>query len=152
YQYYVRQDCGNADTSYWSGPYSFYTGYCSVSTESDFDYISAFSTTNAVANVTYSATSNPTGAYSNQSQSVIEEAAGESFNFSTTYVGGGQKVKIWIDWNQDLSFDDAAESIERVFNTYATGATQTGSITIPADTELGTYRMRVRSQWGTDAN
>jgi len=32
YEYYVRQDCGAGDTSYWSGPYSFYTA-CGIVTE-----------------------------------------------------------------------------------------------------------------------
>src|SRR5690606_41931296 len=34
YQYYVRQDCDNGDLSVWAGPFSFYTGYCTVTSSS----------------------------------------------------------------------------------------------------------------------
>ncbi|RYY45361.1 MAG: T9SS type A sorting domain-containing protein [Chitinophagaceae bacterium] len=153
YQYYVRTDCGATDgVSYWSGPYSFYTGYCTVSTVNTGDYTSAFSTTNALSNVSYTATANPSGSYTNQTANIIEQAEGASFDFSTTYVGGGQRVNIWIDWNNDMIFDNETGSTEKVFSQYVTGATQTGTINIPAGTALGDYRVRVRSQWGGTAN
>src|SRR5690606_1276721 len=110
YQYYVRQDCGVDGTSFWAGPFTFLTGYCEVSTTYTGDYTSAFSTSGAVTNAAYTATAQPAGSYSNQTEQVIGQAQGLSFDFSHTYVGGGQRVNIWVDWNNDLTFDNTAES------------------------------------------
>src|SRR5690606_28322654 len=41
---------------------------------------------------------------------------------------------------------------EKVFSLANSDATKTGTITIPADTPVGEYRMRVRSQFGSTAN
>lgn len=150
YQYYVRRDCGAGDTSYWSGPYTFLTGYCEVSIQYTGDYLSSFSTSGAVSNVQYTATSNPTGtSYVNLTEEVIEQAQGLSLDFASSYQGGGQKVNIWVDWNNDLTFDNSPGSTEKIFSQYVAGASQTGNITIPLDTEIGTYRVRVRAQYGT---
>lgn len=152
YQYYVRQDC-LTDQSYWSGPYTFLTGYCEVSTTYNFDYTSEFSTSGAVSNVTYSATSQPAGSYDNYTDSVIEQAQGLSFDFSTTYVGGSQGVNIWVDWNNDLIFDNTAGSTEKVISLNGvSGASKVGTIQIPSTVEPGSYRVRVRSLYGTTAD
>lgn len=148
YEFYVRQDCGADGESLWAGPYLFFTGYCEVSTSNTGDYISAFSTTDALTNVTYSASSQPTGSYSNQTSQVIAQSAGLSFDFSTTYVGGSNGVNIWIDYNNNLEFEES----EKVFSLANSNATKTGTITIPADTPIGQYRVRVRSQYGSTAN
>src|SRR5690606_29111220 len=148
YEFYVRQDCGADGESLWAGPYLFFTGYCEVSTTYTGDYTSAFSTTDALTNVTYSASSQPTGSYSNQTSQVIAQSAGLSFDFSTTYVGGSNGVNIWIDYNNNLEFEES----EKVFSLANSNATKTGTITIPADTPIGQYRVRVRSQFGSTAN
>src|SRR5690606_23893349 len=126
--------------------------YCQVSTTWTGDYISAFSTSEAVLNVNYTASSQPAGSYSNQSSQVISQAQGLSFDFSSTYVGGGQMVNIWIDWNNDMIFDNSTGSDEKVYSFYSTAATQTGTIEIPVTIPVGEYRMRVRAQWGSGAN
>src|SRR5690606_10899957 len=54
YQYYVRQNCGNDDVSIWAGPFSFYTGYCSVTTSNPTSTsykIIEFSTTDGYTNI-----------------------------------------------------------------------------------------------------
>lgn len=152
YQYYVRQEC-DTEESLWAGPYTFYTGYCEVSTTSTSDYTSAFSTSGAITNVEYTATAQPAGAYADLTDNIIEQAQGLSFDFLTTYVGGSQAVNIWIDWNNDMTFDNSEGSTEKVYSVIgATGASKTGTITIPADVEVGNYRVRVRSQYGTTVN
>src|SRR5690606_30254557 len=88
----------------------------------------------------------------NQSAQTITQSQGLSFDFSTAYVGGGQTINIWIDWNNDMIFDDSAESTEKVYSQYNSGATQTGTIQIPDSMPVGEYRVRVRSQWGDSAN
>src|SRR5690606_30472894 len=151
YQFYVRQDCGDGDTSLWAGPFNFYTGYCQVTNTNTGDYISSFATTGAASNITYSEASYP-GAYVNQSSQIIEQAQGLSFDFSSVYVGGGQTVNIWIDWNNDMMFDNSAESDEKVYSVYSSSTAQSGTILIPASVPVGEYRMRVRAQWGSGAN
>src|SRR5690606_18330590 len=107
YEFYVRQDCGDDGVSLWAGPFYFFTGYCEVSTTYTGDYTSAFSTTNALTNVTYSASSQPTGSYSNQTSQIITQSAGLSFDFSTTYVGGSNGVNIWVDYNNNFEFEES---------------------------------------------
>lgn len=147
YEFYVQADCGGSQ-SIWIGPFSFFTGYCMPTTTYTGDYTSSFSTTGAVQNATYSATSQPAGSYTDQTAQVIEQSASGEFDFSHTYVGGSNGVNIWVDWNNDLVFDAS----ENVFYGTTFDATQTGSVNIPITATLGDYRMRVRSQYGSDAN
>ncbi|RAR47505.1 GEVED domain-containing protein, partial [Flavobacterium lacus] len=130
---------------------SFTTGtnlqYCSVSTTNTSDYTSAFSTTNALSNINYSASSQPSGSYSDQTAQTFTLAQGQSFDFSHSYVGGSNGVKIWIDYNENGNFD--AE--EEVYYLANTSATKTGTVSVPLATPLGQYRMRVRSQFGSAA-
>src|SRR5690606_26176197 len=127
YEYYVRQNCNATSDgeSLWAGPFAFYTGYCAVTTSFTGDYINAFSTTDAIQNVNYTEPSYP-GAYVNQATQIIEQAQNESFDFSSSYVGGNQVVNIWIDWNNDLIFDNSVGSTEKVYSVHATGAIQNG--------------------------
>jgi len=57
---------------------------------------------------------------------------------------------VWIDWNQDLDFDDAGESYSLGTVTNVENGT-TGSsplaVTIPATATLGTTIMRVSAKW-----
>lgn len=151
YDFYVRQNCGTDGLSTWAGPYTFYTGsnYCGVSTDWTSDYISAFSTTGAIQNVSYTATSQPAGSYANETTQVIQQAQGLSVDFSSTFVGGSNAIKIWVDVNNDFIFDDVTEV---VFYEASTAATKTGTVTVPVDLPVGEYRVRVRGQFGSTAN
>lgn len=149
YDFYVREDCGTDGLSTWAGPYTFFTGYCGVSTDWTSDYISAFSTTGAIQNVSYSATSQPSGSYANETTQVIQQAQGLSVDFSSTFVGGGNAIKIWVDVNNDFVFDEVTEV---VFYEASTAATKTGTVTVPVDLPVGEYRVRVRGQFGSTAN
>lgn len=51
----------------------------------------------------------------------------------------GDLTSVWIDYNQDGTFDDATEKV-----ILAPGASATGNITIPATAKLGSTRMRVK--------
>lgn len=143
YQFYVRQLC-NTQESLWAGPYTFFTGYCIPSTTYTPDFISSFATTGATQNVTYTATTQPTGSYANETAQIIEQEQGASFDFTSVYEDGGQKLNIWIDWNNDLVFT----ADEKVYSAYSDGNNQAGTISIPATALIGQYRMRVRAQFG----
>ena len=51
----------------------------------------------------------------------------------------GDLTVVWIDYNQDGTFDDATEKV-----TLVSGASATGNITIPSTAKLGDTRMRVK--------
>src|SRR5690606_15525924 len=55
----------------------------------------------------------------------------------------GMGVNIWVDWDNNLIFDES----EKVFASGATGNGFSGTFTVPAGTPLGDYQMRVRAQW-----
>jgi|GEM_PF-1088700 len=148
YDVYVQADCGGGDLATWQGPFSIYTGYCFVSTTYTGDYLSAVSTTSANTNVSYSATSQPAGSYSDQTAQLFEAYAGQTFDVNTTYVGGSNGVNVWIDLNQNLTF----ETTELVASLANSSASKILPITIPGGTALGNYRIRVRGQYGTTAN
>lgn len=121
--------------------------YCEVSTTYSGDYLSSITTTNALQNVSYTVSSQPTGSYDDKTDQVIMQSQGLSFDISTDYVGGTNGVNVWIDFDGNEEFDDE----EKVFS--ATGATiHSGTITIPSVVAIGEYRMRVRGQWGSSAN
>src|SRR5690606_31581411 len=48
HHYYIRRDCGDGDLSPWTGPYTFYTNYCEVSTQYTWDYITSFVTSGGI--------------------------------------------------------------------------------------------------------
>ena len=130
---------------------SFTTGntynYCAVSTVNSGDYTSAFSTSLASNNITYTASSQPIGSYSSQTAQNFQVQQGTAFNFSHSYVGGGNGVKIWIDYDNNGIFENA----EEVYYLADADATKTGSITVPLLTPQGIYRMRLRSVFGPSA-
>lgn len=116
------------------------TGYCTFGSTNSTYWISNFSTTGGSTNInrnsTYSA-----GGYGNYSATdIVTQVLGQSFNFSTTTSSGSHGINIYVDWNNDLDFNDAGELV------YASGAyvsSTTGTITIPGGTTVGNHRMRV---------
>ncbi len=108
------------------------------------DFINNFSTSNGITNIT----NNNTGCnfqpnnfiyYGNQT---VTATQGCSFNVSMQCGSEfDQGFAIWIDWNQDLDYNDAGELC---FSNAPTGNVVNGVIQVPANAALGTTRMRVR--------
>jgi hypothetical protein len=146
YEFYVRADCGGANgTSAWAGPYSFFTGYCIPSSSSANTYVDNFSTSNGSANISNLTSGFTAGGYGDWTAQAVESFETGTFNFNAEIVGGTAGFSIWIDWNNDLVFDNVTE---KVFNTTAYGSGPfTGTITIPALTAIGDYRMRISTDW-----
>ena len=140
YYAHVRTDCGSGDYSAWA-TVSFITGYCAnTNTSSSTYYISDFSTTGAVANITNNTSGFSPNGYGNYTGLIVSQVQGQSFNYSITSGYGTMGFGVWIDWNQDLDFNDAGEQI------YVSGSylsSTTGTITIPVTAALGTTRMRI---------
>ncbi|WP_034259747.1 fibronectin type III domain-containing protein, partial [Aequorivita capsosiphonis] len=103
------------------------------------DYLSAINSDGAVSDISYSASSQPTGGYEDATTMVLEAYAGQSLDINTTYVGGNNTVNIWIDWDGSGIFEESEKT-----GPIHGGANQVLEITIPQDADNGEYIMRVR--------
>lgn len=141
YTFYVRANCGSGDYSAWASR-TIFTGYCVPSSTNNATYINNFSTTGGATNISNLASGYTTGGYQDNYNTLsVSQYPTGTVNFASAIVGGTVGTSIWVDWNNDLVFDNTTE---RVFVTTAYGNDQTGSFIVPNGTALGDYRMRVR--------
>ncbi|MBD3582703.1 fibronectin type III domain-containing protein [Flavobacterium selenitireducens] len=113
--------------------------YCiPAATASTNSRITQFTTTGGVTNLS-NASAFSAGGYANYIDLSASVYQGQPLSFSTTTAGGSSGMAIWIDYNNNLSF----EAGERVFNTTGYGNSQSGTFTVPVATAPGSYRMRV---------
>ncbi|MFP9116124.1 beta strand repeat-containing protein, partial [Flavobacterium sp. RHBU_3] len=140
YYYRVKSVNGTCDSGYVTG--SVTVQYCTPTVTSTTYNITSVVTTGAYNNINHSG--GTAAGYNNYTSSFAAKAAGESFNYTIVKSSTLAKGVIYVDWNQDLDFDDAGETMA----TNANGSTTwTGSITIPAGTAIGDYRMRIRTTY-----
>ncbi len=148
YDFYVRSDCGGSGISTWAGPFTFYTGYCTPSSTSSSTYVNNFTTIGGSVNISNLSTGFTTGGYLDATAQIVESYPNGSFDFNAEIVGGTVGFSIWIDWNNDLVFDN---STEKVFNTTSFGnGPFTGTINIPISAAIGNYRMRITADWNAN--
>ncbi|MFA6058375.1 MAG: GEVED domain-containing protein [Taibaiella sp.] len=129
--------------------------YCSPADDdcTDGDLIQSFSTTGGTTNITNNNTGcgNTTTGYSSYITMIHTGAQGSTVNYSIT---NGEdydaRLGMWVDWNNDGDFNDAAEVIFQSVAYAEPSDIVTGSFTIPAATAPGNKRMRVRL-WYIDA-
>src|SRR5690554_2774256 len=147
YEFYVQADCGGTDQSTWAGPFSFYTGYCLPSASGTATYIDNFTTSNGSTNISNLASGHTAGGYFDGTAQAVSSYELGSFDFNAEIVGGTAGFAIWIDWNNDLVFDNVTE---KVFNTTGFGnGPFTGTISVPSGTSIGNYRMRITTDWNS---
>jgi len=140
---HVRTKCGANEFSEWVR-YEFYSGHCVPgSLYLNYYNIMSFNTINGTANIANNVAQNT--AYTNNFDTMaVGQQPGNAFNYAVQ-VDDYTSVGIWVDWNNDLDFNDPDELVAT--HEYAgVNETYTGSITIPATTPPGNYRMRVRSR------
>ena len=142
YYLFVRSNCGGTYSA-WSPSGIFQTGYCVSTAGSPTDYISNFSTTGGIANITNSSGYSATG-YGNFVGQVVSQQPYGTVNFSSTYVGGSFGFNIWIDWNNDFDFNDVGEKVYGSGNYFVAN---TGSFVVPASATVGNHRMRIRADY-----
>ncbi|MNU18704.1 Fibronectin type III domain protein [compost metagenome] len=153
YYFWVRSHCSATDQSVWVGSVNAFTGYCLPSSSNQNSWISAFTSTGAITNMAYSSATAATGTngYRNLSATTntIANIAGSTTSISMTAGGPTCGMAVWVDWNNDL----VLSSTERMYvtSTYETTTPSTASITIPAGTALGNYRMRVMCDYNATA-
>ncbi|MXN90698.1 T9SS sorting signal type C domain-containing protein [Flavobacterium sp. Sd200] len=138
---YVRSNCGNGDYSQWASV-SFYNGYCTPQPT----YIDGQGITNVTIGSINNTTAAETGNYGNYTAQTVNVGQGVTQPFSITLTTGlAFNTRIWIDWNNDLDFDDAGEQVYDATSAVAATATLTGTFTVPANALLGNHRLRVGS-------
>lgn len=144
YYIWVRSACSASNVSIWSDPFvTITTGYCQpTGGTSNQYYLKTISTTGATTNISYTATSY--SAYVNNVATQLTAEQGMTVNYSLTPSGGSNYYYIWVDWNNDLDFEDANETI---LATTSYASSRTGTFTIPAGQVPGMYRMRVANSW-----
>ncbi len=131
---------------------SFTTGsnvvYCTPSSTNNGTYINNFTTSLGSTNISNASVYTTGGYQDNYSATAVTSVPTGSFNFDMTVTGGTFGAAIWVDWNSDGTF----ETSERVFVTssYSSGPFS-GSITVPAGTASGDYRMRVMVDFNSTA-
>jgi hypothetical protein len=90
-------------------------------------------------------------AYGDFTSQTISMNAGLNYQFSVTHNYGSQNIRIWIDFNNDGTFNDAAPELVASASSSSSGTTivTNGAITIPATVTPGTYRMRVGDRFSS---
>ena len=148
YDVYFRANCGGS-VSAWSPALNVFTGHCIPSSSNTLYWLSNVATTGGLTNFnnTTALSANGYGDYS-ATQSV-SAFAGNSFNLSANYNVSNYYyfAKVWVDWNNDLDFDDAGETMYTT-PTFSFAMPFSASLTVPAGQANGNYRMRVRLDMG----
>ncbi|WP_343660940.1 GEVED domain-containing protein [Chryseobacterium sp.] len=90
-------------------------------------------------------------AYGDYTSMTINMSAGLSYDFSVKHDYSNQNVRIWIDFNNDGTFDDAAPELVASASSASVGGVSmtSGQITIPSTVTPGTYRMRVGDRYSS---
>jgi hypothetical protein len=141
---YVTANCGTGNQSAAVASAPFYTGYCIPAPSSQDN--------NGITNVTFSGINNTTGSEPGYYGDYTALAGGDvqqttvatvSITYQTGYTYG---TKIWVDWNNNLSFSDPGEQVYYGLSTNANPTTLVATFSVGA-APLGSYRMRIG---GTD--
>lgn len=155
YYFWVRSNCGFGGFGEWvalnnSGNPYFTTlvqiNYCASGSTGNQNYFTNFASSGAITNV-----SNPTGyaagGYGNYTNLTITQAQNGTVTINTSYndMTGGVGIAMWVDWNQDGTFDNATE---RVYNSAAyISVPPVVTFTVPNTATLGSTRMRIVVDW-----
>lgn len=146
YYVWVRSNCSTTNSSPWTGPANVLVGYCAPAPSSvdgqGITNVTFGSAPNIVNNTTVAETNN----YGNYSSMIGDVTGGVATPVSITFqTGYTYDTTIWVDLNNNLVFE-ASEALYTGQSTSTNPTTLSASITIPAGTPNGQYRMRIGSQ------
>ena len=148
---YVRANCGNGDYSLWASAI-FFTGYCTPQGFNMYGSEGITHVTFGQSQIVDNITQTTDVRYADYSSMIGDAARGTDLEVSfTRYTDLGWNSKIYVDWNNNLQFEES----EIVFSDQSTDEgpyTTSFTISIPEDRPLGDYRMRiVASEYGSNA-
>jgi len=143
YYFWVRSNCGGSGTSTWAGSSTFFTGHCQPSGTGANSYITNVVTSGGITNLS-NASGFTAGGYANYTAQSCSQSPGVAINFTLNHVSD-PGIRIFIDWNNDLDFNDAGEIVYSS-NGYVL-STVSGSFTVPVGQAAGSYRMRIVADW-----
>lgn len=157
YDIYIRQNCDDVfgGSSEWV-KYTFSTiGYCVPSMNAasgnynNNRYIKSVVTTGGVTNINNE--NSGSSIFTNYSNThFVSQHPTEAIHFSVTpstpyssSISTNSNIKIWVDWNQDLVFNNDASELAYSVSQVSNGAIQNFSIEVPFGVQPGNYRMRI---------
>ncbi len=119
--------------------------YCSASTSTEDEYI---------ANVLFGSINNTSGwqgGVADYTSLVTTLEAGTSASITVTngYAWASDIVYVWVDWDNDFTFETSGNEQYQLTNVGGQGQTFTGTISVPLGTINGNHRMRVRMTYST---
>ncbi|MDR2204582.1 MAG: GEVED domain-containing protein [Flavobacteriaceae bacterium] len=124
--------------------------YCIPQGTNNTRFVNNFSTTggtgNNISNLGTGFSSGGYGDYYNTQ--TVSQAVGGTVNFSVDISGGTAGFRVWVDWNQDGTFDPVNEIAYQSLNYFSN---HTGAITVPATALPGPTRMRIVSHWSSSS-
>jgi hypothetical protein len=89
------------------------------------------------------------GSYGDYTSQTINLNAGINYPFTVTHGFSTQNVRIWIDFDNDGTFDETTELVGSGSSVSGTVISTNGVIAIPATAPLGTHRMRVADRYSS---
>ena len=122
-------------------------GYCQPTGTGTSSSITNVVTSGGITNLS-NASGFTAGGYANFTAQSCSQSAGATINFTLTYVSD-PGTKIFIDWNNDLDFNDAGENVYSS-NNYVL-STVSGSFAVPVGQAIGNYRMRIVADYNSTA-
>jgi hypothetical protein len=152
YFYRVRASNGSC-SGVSSGTITFFTGYCTPTSNCAFG---TFPNVDVIASVTLNTLSNVTngtcgaGGYSNYTTNpslTTTLLPSQTYNVTVGVAGYAQSVAVWIDYNDDLVFDNVTERVGATAAASPIPVNSTASfpIVLGCNPPAGPHRMRVRS-------
>lgn len=119
--------------------------YCEAGGTNATYFIDNVVTTGALTNINNQNSGFSPNGYGDFSDMYLMVTDGQTIGFAIDFETSTQGVNIWVDWNNDLDFDDPGEKVWSAGAYISSPAT--GTFTLPAGTEEGMYRMRIRNHW-----
>jgi hypothetical protein len=145
--YYCDVTCSGATTS--STPVQVTLTWCIASSTNTGYWLSNVTTTGGALNFNNSTALSANGYGDYTATQSVSAAAGSSFSLSANYNVSFYYyfAKVWVDWNNDLDFNDAGETMYTTpLGSYVMPFS--ASLTVPSGQAPGNYRMRVRLDLG----
>ncbi|MCW3160081.1 GEVED domain-containing protein [Chryseobacterium oryctis] len=143
YYIWVRARCSTSDIGDWTGPLSVYTNYCAPTggTSSTSYYLKDITTTGGFTNLAYTASSY--SAYVNNSATSFSALPGTSVNVSMNAGTSTYYYYLWIDWNNNMTFEPATETVYASTSYINTATTTINTAGRPS----GSYRARFAASY-----